>query len=549
MTEEYAQIFNKELDYLYVNLSTGIVSWTLPFPKHQKSLMKQVIYISHLSESKNKYYYENLQDKSVAWILPSNSFQVAKTNTLAIEKMSRKQTEDFLNVPYNDKQSSDQLEIFEHYLECIANNIEIEDIPLEDEVEEDVEDEEGELSSDDDDKESTSPDILKFIDFSGKTNVTQENIKDFFIKKGHLVKQAVVSQRNWKQRYFVLMPYSLNYYSSSTSRAIKGEFPITPNSRVESAGLVRPHGYTFKFSVINPTNGKVSRSVSLAAHTEEACLSWVKCIEASIQKSKSFITGSIIRKSTSLLMSSKQKFFVLCDHVLTCHADELHLASIEGVMTITPSTQLMIGKGDNRFSIVNAGGKMNTTVFDLSFADNREFSRWKDALNSLISYDKPIIMASESKDHEVSKSRDAEADGDTAESTVVKPETAASATIKPFHEDDDFDFSKINSVSKEPTKSPPKAAVPILPAPTATPSSTSIDSSVAKEVFQKYAHPLLKSIDFKTLQSLCYNYGAYLTIDDIKKNLDDEEMDFFDLAEFIKFWNGNQILRYSFQNL
>lgn len=491
--EEYLQIFNKDLDPLYANISNGAITWTLP----ENVPVTCIQYIAHLSDN-NKYYYENLFSKSVAWTLPQTMYSVGKSNVSAIQKMNRAQCEAFLHIEYNEKLTHIQLDKLDEYLmyleegndpesfvgtahrystltlspkpqlaDNISNTLKAETIEqrsssggayprrtsTDSYISEDSDEEgnnnndqgnigrlqrynstpsskyqnntsitsfssqnESEITQDDsDDSDSDAgdkdletgtmndaskfPSIGRFVDLSGKTTISIQTLKEAYIRRGTLMKQAVKSRRNWKKRHFVLTEYCLLYYENNFATKAKGEYALSPDTRVETLGfLTNSTEHKFSFHVFDVKG--LGNDLLLAAKTDESRKEWIEYIENVVNRVKGHTRGMITKRSNSILQGNKTKFFILNQNVLTMHPDEKQLSTIEAVFTINVTTKIDIpvaksNKGIRRLVITNMSSTnaANNMSWDLQFSSALDFEKWKNALINCMANGKAVLEA------------------------------------------------------------------------------------------------------------------------------------------------------------
>jgi hypothetical protein len=95
------------------------------------------------------------------------------------------------------------------------------------------------------------------------------------IKTGMLTKRAVISEGNWKDRFFRLFASGLTYYAEATAVKAKGKFVLTPNC------LVYPtHLGEFSLAVVTP-----GRVLHVCAASTDEQQSWVRAIQGCINDS------------------------------------------------------------------------------------------------------------------------------------------------------------------------------------------------------------------------------------------------------------------------
>jgi hypothetical protein len=438
--DEYIQICNKDMDYLYINMSTGSAAWILP----DNTPVNSISFVAHLSEKNHRYYYEDLHSQAVTWSLPANMYSVGKSNAAAIQNMNRLQCEEFIQIPYDEQLSNVQVDQLDEYLQYIeeghdpdsfvssiirppslssipashsrpisasssSNNIaaaaaadepnpnqsrasttlkklaSTQSIDVsEDSDEEDEEEEDGGQGPEDD--EASNEQAFTIPDHRSKNSITIQELKECYVKRGILMKQAVISKRNWKKRVFSLTEYCLRYYENNYHSKAKGEFPISADTAVETLGFLNnPTDFKFNFHVYSRKgNGE---DLLLSAHTEAQREEWIKALTAVINKAKTHTRGYITRRSTSILTGNKSKYFILNQNLLTCHPDENKLSTIDGLWNINISTSIEMPeplKGNRRLVIHSASS--TSTALDLLFPSHGlDYVKWKNALFDSIS--------------------------------------------------------------------------------------------------------------------------------------------------------------------
>ena len=92
MSNHYIQQYTSDQIPFYVNMRTGVTSWTLP-PHAGPDAVK---YITHLTDQ-GVPYYEDVQNGSTSWTLPLEKLSTsARRNSMAIKKMDRRETDAFM---------------------------------------------------------------------------------------------------------------------------------------------------------------------------------------------------------------------------------------------------------------------------------------------------------------------------------------------------------------------------------------------------------------------------------------------------------------------
>ncbi len=89
-------------------------------------------------------------------------------------------------------------------------------------------------------------------------------------KKGHKVKSL-------KERWFVLQPSKLSYYTSKSLKESKGVIYISKSSKVQNI----PESKTAKFN-FSVTCGEKGTTYELAADSQRVKNEWVNCIQLCI---------------------------------------------------------------------------------------------------------------------------------------------------------------------------------------------------------------------------------------------------------------------------
>jgi len=92
MSNHFIQQYTSDQIPFYVNMRTGVTSWTLP-PHAGPDAVK---YITHLTDQ-GVPYYEDVQNGSTSWTLPLEKLSTAaRRNSMAIKKMDRRETDAFM---------------------------------------------------------------------------------------------------------------------------------------------------------------------------------------------------------------------------------------------------------------------------------------------------------------------------------------------------------------------------------------------------------------------------------------------------------------------
>lgn len=120
---------------MYVEMHTGNAFWVLP----KKYKLKDVKYLSHLTEDGSSYY-EELATNQTSWTLPAVMSAQAKSNTAAYQLMTRDEAEVALVEAFPEEESAEQMAKIDAYFDPNAERKEDES---EEEEEEEEDDDEG----------------------------------------------------------------------------------------------------------------------------------------------------------------------------------------------------------------------------------------------------------------------------------------------------------------------------------------------------------------------------------------------------------------------
>lgn len=143
-TDWYVQHFTQDRVPFYVNSRTGVSSWVLP----EGVAIQAVKFITHHT-SEGVPYYENIQTGETTWTLPVSA--QAEQATKRIASMTRRQSESFMKVKFNEALSQLQEESLDAYRDELAGEEESDD----EETEEDESEEESEETEDDETEEGS----------------------------------------------------------------------------------------------------------------------------------------------------------------------------------------------------------------------------------------------------------------------------------------------------------------------------------------------------------------------------------------------------------
>ena len=109
------------------------------------------------------------------------------------------------------------------------------------------------------------------------TDVYDEVVRDV-IKKGYLKKKGH-KRHTWKERWFVLEPKLLTYYTSRDKMEMKGCVRITPQSKVEAISDKPSHKYR-----ILATDGVDGTKYELCAVDQRSKMEWIGAIKHAIER-------------------------------------------------------------------------------------------------------------------------------------------------------------------------------------------------------------------------------------------------------------------------
>lgn len=120
----YIQIYNAERDPVFVELTTGELSWLLP----NKESIHGVVYVSHLAatesnetdatdEVANNSYYEQVGPGTVSWALPLEEMSEAAVSIVErVQTSSRSQIEKECGISYNAAATFTQIAHLDEHL-------------------------------------------------------------------------------------------------------------------------------------------------------------------------------------------------------------------------------------------------------------------------------------------------------------------------------------------------------------------------------------------------------------------------------------------------
>lgn len=111
----YIQLYNFDKEPLFVELTTGQLSWTLP----GRQFLEKVQYVTHFNEE-DRSYYETVETRVVAWELPvEHMSQSAIMAAETVPTMDRKSCESKIKVKYSEEKTVAQMKELDMFLEDV----------------------------------------------------------------------------------------------------------------------------------------------------------------------------------------------------------------------------------------------------------------------------------------------------------------------------------------------------------------------------------------------------------------------------------------------
>jgi hypothetical protein len=111
----YIQLYNFDKDPLFVELTSGQLSWTLP----SRQYLEKVQFVTHFTES-DQCYYETVETREVAWELPVDKMsQSAIVAAETVSTMDRKSCESKIKVKYSEENTVAQMNELDMFLEGV----------------------------------------------------------------------------------------------------------------------------------------------------------------------------------------------------------------------------------------------------------------------------------------------------------------------------------------------------------------------------------------------------------------------------------------------
>jgi hypothetical protein len=152
---------------------------------------------------------------------------------------------------------------------------------------------------------------------------------------GFLVKQARGTAKNWKKRYFILNDNTFTYFTDEKSlKSPKGDIILVDETTVEDENI---KGWPFAFRVTTPFED--SKSLLVAASSEEERTEWKAAILKAIELVANSLRGYMIKKGSSM-EGLKRKFFIYTDNRLTMHADHEHTTQTLAYIKVSAATKV-----------------------------------------------------------------------------------------------------------------------------------------------------------------------------------------------------------------
>jgi len=118
----YIQLYNLDKDPLFVELSTGQITWTLP----SKQYLDKVQFVSHISENE-QCYFETVETREVTWDLPTAYMSsIAFTAAQLVPTLDRKGCESKIKIKYSEEKTMAQMNELDMFLEDIDQEHKVE---------------------------------------------------------------------------------------------------------------------------------------------------------------------------------------------------------------------------------------------------------------------------------------------------------------------------------------------------------------------------------------------------------------------------------------
>lgn len=246
--DNYIQVFNYQGDPVFVQLSSGAGSWTLPSQLDLSSL----VCIAR-NGADGIVCYVDTRDGSLRYALPRRTSAAAKKFISQLEPMTRQESERFLG-PFDPDQSMlQQRQIEERYGRILRKSGS--SAPVDASAQNPADNSAGSGSASAK-SAAPKPEQEMFIADS------QGNFQLATLREGVLNKLATVSGRNWKTRHCRLTTVSFLYFESAPKSGdpAKGEILIDARGTVKQEDV--REGFGFRYT--SPAN---AQSLVLAART------------------------------------------------------------------------------------------------------------------------------------------------------------------------------------------------------------------------------------------------------------------------------------------
>lgn len=111
MKEKIIQVFNADLQPVFIGMDSGKAKWTVP-----RRSFRYLTYMAHLADG-NSCYYEDLRNQAVAWTLPFAEMSPAAVNAAKVLQTSDEMGAiDWINEPFPEDESIEVMLSIDDYL-------------------------------------------------------------------------------------------------------------------------------------------------------------------------------------------------------------------------------------------------------------------------------------------------------------------------------------------------------------------------------------------------------------------------------------------------
>jgi hypothetical protein len=126
MDYSFIQLFDKDQDMFYSELSSGYSCWILP----PGTLIQAVKHIAHLADNGTPYY-ENIISGQVSWTLPAEEMTPSSVAIVeSLQKLDRSALESAIAVEFDESASQQMTLLLDNYIEAIAAGEQVDDNPI-----------------------------------------------------------------------------------------------------------------------------------------------------------------------------------------------------------------------------------------------------------------------------------------------------------------------------------------------------------------------------------------------------------------------------------